>query len=112
MILSGGENVFPQEVEELLLTHPAVADAAVFGVPDPDFGQRLAAMVVPEGGATGSVGAGSGVGEDELRQFVRERLARHKVPREIAFVEALPRTSTGKLQRRKLGALRSERISE
>ncbi len=95
MILSGGENVFPQEVEDLLLAHPAVADAAVFGVPDSEFGQRLAAKVVlqPDAHAT----------EDELREHVRARLARFKVPREIEFVEALPRTSTGKLQRRKLG---------
>jgi fatty-acyl-CoA synthase len=97
MILSGGENVFPQEVEELLLCHDAVADAAVYGIADPDFGQRLAALVVllPEASAS----------EDELRQFVRERLARYKVPREIRFVEELPRTSTGKLQRRKLRVL-------
>ncbi len=95
MILSGGENVFPQEVEELLTAHDAVADAAVFGVPDPDFGQRLAASVVrkPDSSATA----------DELQAYVRERLARHKVPREIEFVDELPRTSTGKLRRRKLG---------
>jgi acyl-CoA synthetase (AMP-forming)/AMP-acid ligase II/NAD(P)-dependent dehydrogenase (short-subunit alcohol dehydrogenase family) len=94
MILSGGENVFPQEVEELLEAHDAVADAAVFGVPDDDFGQRLAAMVVLRDGAT--------VGDDELKSYVKSQLARHKVPREIEFVAELPRTSTGKLQRRKL----------
>jgi len=94
MILSGGENVYPQEVEELLGTHEAVADAAVFGVPDEDFGQRLAGQVVLKGRAS--------VSEDELKSYVRERLARHKVPREITFVEQVPRTSTGKLQRRKL----------
>jgi fatty-acyl-CoA synthase len=97
MIVSGGENVFPQEVEELLSSHDDVADAAVYGVPDPEFGQRLTAMVVRK--------AGTDVPEDELKSFVRERLARYKVPREIAFVDELPRTSTGKLQRRKLGAL-------
>jgi acyl-CoA synthetase (AMP-forming)/AMP-acid ligase II len=94
MILSGGENVFPQEVEETLVAHEAVADAAVFGVPDPDFGQRLAAMVVLKPGATAS--------EDELQNYVRGQLARYKIPREIAFVDRLPRTSTGKIQRRKL----------
>jgi acyl-CoA synthetase (AMP-forming)/AMP-acid ligase II len=97
MILSGGENVFPQEVEELLAGHDAVADAAVFGVPDKDFGERLAAFVVLKPGASAT--------EEELQAYVRERLARHKIPREIAFVEQLPRTSTGKLQRRKLAAL-------
>jgi fatty-acyl-CoA synthase len=96
MILSGGENVFPQEVEELLTAHDAVADAAVFGVPDPDFGQRLAAAVVLKPGSSATA--------DELQAYVHERLARHKVPREIDFVDALPRTSTGKLRRRKLGA--------
>ncbi len=97
MILSGGENVFPQEVEELLTAHQAVADAAVFGVPDEDFGQRLAAVVVlkPETHVTA----------EELQDYVRARLARFKVPREIKFVDELPRTSTGKLQRRKLAPL-------
>ena len=94
MILSGGENVFPQEVEELLVAHDAVADAAVFGVPDEEFGQRLAAMVVLKPGAQAS--------QDELRDYVKAHLARYKVPREVAFVERLPRTSTGKIQRRKL----------
>jgi acyl-CoA synthetase (AMP-forming)/AMP-acid ligase II/NAD(P)-dependent dehydrogenase (short-subunit alcohol dehydrogenase family) len=97
MILSGGENVFPQEVEETLASHEAVADAAAFGVPDEDFGQRLAAFTVLRPGAS--------VTAEELQAYVRERLARYKVPREIAFVEHLPRTSTGKLQRRKLAAL-------
>jgi acyl-CoA synthetase (AMP-forming)/AMP-acid ligase II/short-subunit dehydrogenase len=97
MILSGGENVFPQEVEELLTTHEAVADAAVYGVPDEDFGQRLAAFVVlkPQMSATA----------EELQEYVRGHLARFKVPREISFVAELPRTSTGKLQRRKLAPL-------
>jgi acyl-CoA synthetase (AMP-forming)/AMP-acid ligase II len=94
MILSGGENVFPQEVEELLSAHEAVADAAVFGVPDEQFGQRLAASVVLAEGASAS--------EEELKEHVRSQLARHKVPREIEFVDELPRTQTGKLKRREL----------
>ena len=101
MILSGGENVFPQEVEELLASHEAVADAAVFGVPDPEFGQRLAAMVVLKAGASAT--------EEELRDYVKAHLARYKVPREIAFVDQLPRTSTGKIQRRKLAAQYADR---
>jgi acyl-CoA synthetase (AMP-forming)/AMP-acid ligase II len=96
MILSGGENVFPQEVEDLLSAHDAVADAAVFGVADEQFGQRLAANVVLLEGAD--------VSEDELKEFVRGHLARHKVPREIEFVEDLPRTSTGKLRRSELAS--------
>ncbi len=99
MILSGGENVFPQEVEELLAGHEQVADAAVYGVPDPDFGQRLAAKVVLKPDAE--------VSAEELQSYVRSRLARHKVPRELEFVDELPRTDTGKIQRRRLsGAAR------
>lgn len=91
MVLSGGENVFPQEIEDLLTAHPAVADAAVFGVPDPDFGQRLSAQVVMNPDAS--------VSADELRAHIRDRLARFKVPREIEFVSQLPRTASGKLKR-------------
>jgi fatty-acyl-CoA synthase len=94
MIVSGGENVFPQEVEELLLGHEAVADAAVVGVPDEEFGQRLAAFVVLKPDAS--------AGQEELKPYVRDRLARYKVPREITIVDELPRTATGKLQRGKL----------
>lgn len=103
MILSGGENVYPQEVEELLTANDAVADAAVFGVPDPDFGQRLAASVVLRADRSASA--------EELQAYVRERLARHKVPREIEFVPELPRTSTGKLRRGKLGAVQERSAS-
>jgi acyl-CoA synthetase (AMP-forming)/AMP-acid ligase II len=94
MILSGGENVFPQEVEELLLAHSAVADAAVFGVPDEDFGQRLAAMVVLK--------AGAAVSAEELQEHVRRQLARYKVPREVEFIDELPRNQTGKVLKREL----------
>jgi fatty-acyl-CoA synthase len=97
MILSGGENVFPQEVEELLMSHDEVADAAVFGVPDEDFGQRLAALVVRKPAAT--------VSAEGLQDYVRQSLARYKVRRELEFVDQLPRTSTGKLKRRRLAEL-------
>ncbi len=93
MIVSGGENVFPQEVEETLATHPAVADVTVVGVEDAEFGQRLRAFVVPDG-AEPDV--------DELLAHVRERLARYKLPREIVFVAEIPRTPTGKVLRREL----------
>src|SRR5262249_11510142 len=76
MILSGGENVFPQEVEELLVAHAAIADAAVFGVPDPDFGQRLAAFAVLKPDVEAPA-------QEELQQYVKRNLARHKAPREI-----------------------------
>ncbi|MDT4933996.1 MAG: fatty-acyl-CoA synthase [Pseudonocardiales bacterium] len=94
MIVSGGENVFPAEVENLLVEHPAVADAAVIGVDDPDFGQRLKAFVVLRDGRE--------AGADELREHVKANLARHKVPRDVEFVDLLPRNATGKLLRDQL----------
>jgi acyl-CoA synthetase (AMP-forming)/AMP-acid ligase II len=103
MIVSGGENVFPQEVEELLARHDAVADVAVVGVPDEDFGQRLAAFVVTAPGA--------GVTADDLRAYVRANLARFKVPRDVEFVTELPRTATGKVVRRQLAPPRDHASS-
>ncbi|WP_019201460.1 AMP-binding protein [Tsukamurella sp. 1534] len=93
MIVSGGENVFPGEVEEALVAHPAVEEAAVIGVPDAEFGCRLAAYVVARGPVTA----------EELRAHVRARLARFKVPRDVEFLDALPRTATGKVARSRIG---------
>ena len=89
-IVSGGENVMPQEVEAVLLSHPAVAEAGVFGRPDAEWGEAVTAYVV------GAVDA------DELRAFARERLAAFKVPKEIEVVDSLPRNAAGKLLRREL----------
>jgi fatty-acyl-CoA synthase len=94
MIVSGGENVFPQEVEELLARHEGVADVAVVGVPDAEFGQRLKAVVVPRGEAR--------LDADELKGYVRKHLARFKVPREVELVADLPRNATGKVLKREL----------
>jgi len=94
MIVSGGENVFPQEIEDLLLADPDVADAAVLGVDDAEFGQRLAAFVVRR--------PGSAIDADGVRALVGRELARHKVPREVTFLDELPRNATGKLLRGKL----------
>jgi fatty-acyl-CoA synthase len=94
MIVSGGENVFPAEVEELLATHPAILEAAVIGVPDEQFGQRLKAFVVTRPGASLTAAA--------VKAHVRDHLARYKVPRTVTFVDTLPRTTTGKLRRRDL----------
>jgi fatty-acyl-CoA synthase len=94
MIVSGGENVFPAEVEELLKTHPAILEAAVTGVPDEQFGQRLKAFVVLRPGAS--------LTAPEVKTHVRDHLARYKVPRTVTFVDELPRTTTGKLRRRDL----------
>jgi acyl-CoA synthetase (AMP-forming)/AMP-acid ligase II len=94
MIVSGGENVVPQEVEEVILRLPGVAEAVVVGVPDPEFGQRLRAVIVPTPGATPT--------PDEVRAWVREHLARFKVPRDVVVVPELPRNITGKVLRRAL----------
>ncbi|MCP2321191.1 fatty-acyl-CoA synthase [Nocardia amikacinitolerans] len=94
MIVSGGENVFPQEVENLLLERPDVFDAAVIGVDDVEFGKRLRAFIVPEPGHTPD--------GEELKAYVKDNLARYKVPREVVFLDDLPRNPTGKLLRRVL----------
>ncbi len=94
MIVSGGENVFPREVEDLLSDHDGVVEAAAIGVEDEQFGQRLRAFVVKEDGAE--------VSEDELKDHVKANLARYKVPREILFVDELPRNATGKVLKREL----------
>ena len=92
MIVSGGENVFPAEVEDLLAKHQNVAEAAVIGVEDEKFGQRLKAYVVKRGS----------VSEKDLQDYVKSNLARYKVPREVEFLKELPRNATGKVLKREL----------
>ena len=105
MIVSGGENVFPKEVEDLLSCHEAVAEAAAVGVEDKDFGQRLRAFVVLEEGKDAS--------EDDLKGHVKQNLARYKVPREIFFMDELPRNATGKVLKRELAEMDPEKtVSE
>ncbi|WP_067687896.1 acyl-CoA synthetase [Nocardia jejuensis] len=94
MIVSGGENVFPQEVENLLLERPDIFDAAVVGVDDVEFGKRLRAFVVPEPGHT--------LDPAEIKAYVKGNLARYKVPRDVFFLDDLPRNATGKLLRKVL----------
>jgi fatty-acyl-CoA synthase len=94
MIVSGGENVFPKEIEDLLSRHDAVSDVAAVGVDDKDFGQRLKAFVVLESGKKAT--------EDELKAYVKKNLANFKVPREFEFIDELPRNATGKVLKREL----------
>ena len=94
MIVSGGENVFPAEVEELLAGHESISEAAVIGVDDEKFGQRLKAFVVLNNGAE--------LTEDDVKGYVKENLANYKVPREIVFLDELPRNPTGKVLKREL----------
>jgi fatty-acyl-CoA synthase len=94
MIISGGENVFPREVEELLHLHPEIVEAAAIGMPDPSFGQSLTAFVVLQEGAQLSA--------EEIKEYVRSNLARYKAPREVVFIDTLPRNPTGKVLKREL----------
>ena len=94
MIVSGGENVFPQEVEDLLSGHEKIGEAAVFGVDDEEFGQRLKAVVVTKDGADLSA--------DEVKEYVKSNLAGYKVPRDVEFIDELPRNATGKVLKREL----------
>ncbi|MFI6878767.1 acyl-CoA synthetase [Streptomyces sp. NPDC050400] len=96
-IISGGVNIYPQEIEDCLVLHPAVADVAVIGVPDEEMGESVRAVVQPAEG----VDPGPDLGE-ELTAYVRDRMARYKVPRHVDFVTSLPRTPTGKLAKGKL----------
>lgn len=96
MIVSGGENIYPIEVEKTLASHPEVAEASVLGVDDEQYGQRLVAFVVLEPGASAD--------SETLKQHVRENLANYKVPREITILDELPRGSTGKILRNELKA--------
>jgi acyl-CoA synthetase (AMP-forming)/AMP-acid ligase II len=94
MIVSGGENVFPAEVEDLISGHPEVVEATALGVEDKEWGHRLRAFVVKTDGAS--------IGADDIKSYVRDHLARYKVPREVVFLEELPRNPTGKVLKREL----------
>jgi long-chain acyl-CoA synthetase len=94
MVISGGVNIYPAEIEAVLITMPEVADCAVFGIPDAEFGEALAAHVQPHGGAA--------IEREKVRAFLKERIADFKVPRVIEFSEALPREESGKIFKRRL----------
>jgi fatty-acyl-CoA synthase len=103
MIVSGGENVFPREVEDLLADHEAVVEAAVIGVEDAEFGQRLKAFVVIRDGVE--------IDESGLKAHVKANLAGYKTPREIEFLDELPRNATGKVLKRDLRAGETQKSS-
>jgi fatty-acyl-CoA synthase len=94
MVVRGGENVYPREIEEFLFTHPDVEEVAVVGVPDARYGEELAAFV--------RVRAGASLSEEEVRDFCRGRIAHFKIPRYVSFPDELPMTVTGKIQKFKL----------
>jgi fatty-acyl-CoA synthase len=102
MIIRGGENIYPREIEEFLYTHPMIADVQVVGLPDPCFGEEVAAWVRLKPGAA--------LSEEEVRAYCRERIAHYKVPRYVAFVDEYPTTVTGKVQKFRLRAMGIERF--
>jgi fatty-acyl-CoA synthase len=94
MVIRGGENVYPREIEEFLYTHPEVSDVQVIGVPDERYGEELMAWVIPQPGASPDT--------EELREFCRGRIAHYKIPRYVKLVDAFPMTVTGKVQKFKM----------
>jgi fatty-acyl-CoA synthase len=94
MVIRGGENIYPREIEEFLYTHPQIADVQIIGVPDERYGEELMAWVIPR--------AGVALTEDEVRDFCRGRIAHFKIPRYVKFVDAFPMTVTGKVQKFKM----------
>ncbi len=99
MIISGGENIYPAEVEAVLARHPAVAEVAVLGRPDPTWGEAVHAVIIPAAGATASA-----VSAEEIMAWCRDQLAHFKCPKSVEFASALPRTTTGKVLKRELRA--------
>ena len=91
MIIRGGENIYPREIEQVLFAHPAIVDVAVVGVPDDHWGEQVAAFIRPA--------SGEAVGQDELRSYCRARLAAHKTPVHWVFVDDFPLTASGKVQK-------------
>jgi fatty-acyl-CoA synthase len=94
MVIRGGENISPEEVEQVLHSHPQIEEAALIGVPDPDWGQEPWAVVVLKSGAQATA--------EEITEFCRQRLASYKCPRSVVFVDSLPRNPMGKVVRRLL----------
>jgi long-chain acyl-CoA synthetase len=96
MVISGGVNIYPAEIENALITMPGVADCAVFGIPDPEFGEALMAAVQPLDSAS--------LDEHQVKEWLAQRIANYKVPRQVVFHEQLPREDSGKIFKRKLRA--------
>ncbi|KAF1020230.1 MAG: 3-[(3aS,4S,7aS)-7a-methyl-1,5-dioxo-octahydro-1H-inden-4-yl]propanoyl:CoA ligase [Paracidovorax wautersii] len=102
MVIRGGENIYPREIEEFLYRHPQVQDVQVVGVPDPKYGEELCAWIIAKPGAD--------VGEDSIRAFCQGQIAHYKIPRHIVFVDAFPMTVTGKIQKFRIREVMKERL--
>jgi len=103
MIIRGGENIYPKEIEDFIYTHPQVSDVQVIGVPDKQYGEEIMAWVVPKAGAK--------LTEDEIKNFVRSHMAKHKTPRYVAFVEGFPMNAAGKIMKYKMREKAVEMLS-
>ena len=101
MIVRGGENVYPREIEEFLYTHPEISDVQVYGVPDEKYGEQVAAAIIKK--------EDSSLTEDDVEEFCRENIARYKVPKYVEFVDEYPMTASGKIQKYKLAESTAER---
>ena len=94
MIIRGGENIYPREIEEFLYTHPTVFDAQVLGVPDDKFGEEVVAWIILKEGVTTTA--------DEIKEYFKDKISRHKIPRHIILTDSFPMTASGKIQKFKL----------
>jgi fatty-acyl-CoA synthase len=104
MIIRGGENIYPREIEEFLFTHPKVAQVAVFGIPDEYYGEEIMAWIQLHAGATTT--------EDEIRDFCKDQIAHFKIPKHIWFVDEFPMTVTGKLQKFRMREIALEKLQK
>lgn len=94
MIIRGGENIYPKEIEEFLYTHPSIKDVQVVGVPSREYGEEIMAYIILK--------EGKHLSEEEVKDFVRNNLARHKTPKYVSFIDRFPMTASGKIQKYKL----------
>ncbi|MEG1501275.1 MAG: AMP-binding protein, partial [Clostridiales bacterium] len=102
MIIRGGENIYPKEIEEFIYTHPAVRDVQVIGVPSKDYGEEVMAYVILKDGET--------LTEDDIKAYVKGHMARHKTPKYVSFIDELPMTASGKIQKFKLREMAVEEL--
>ena len=103
MIIRGGENIYPREIEDYIFTHPKVAEVAVFGIPDEYYGEEIMAWIQLHEGETGTA--------DEIRDFCQDHIAHFKIPQHIWFVDEFPMTVTGKLQKFRMRELAVEKLA-
>ena len=102
MVIRGGENVYPREIEEFLYQHPSVQDVQVVGVPDPKYGEEIMAWIIPKEGLS--------INEEEIREYCKGKISHHKIPRYIEFTKTYPMTASGKIQKFLLREMSKEKI--